>query len=67
MEPKRERFVIDPEGNRVAVLLDISDYEQIVEQLEELDSIRAYDFAKASGDKALPFEEAVKEIERERE
>ena len=37
-----------------------------VEQIEELDSIRAYDAAKASGDEIIPFEEAVKEIEQNR-
>jgi hypothetical protein len=41
------------------VLLDIKDYRKILEELEELDSIRAYDSAKASGDEATPFEEAV--------
>lgn len=30
--------------------------------LEELESIRAYDAAKASGDEAVPFEQALQEI-----
>jgi hypothetical protein len=30
--------------------------------LEELDSIRAYDAAKASGDEVVPFEQALQEI-----
>ena len=34
--------------------------------LEELDSIRAYDAAKASRSGLVPFEQAVKEIERKR-
>jgi hypothetical protein len=59
-----ERYVIDEKGNRVGVLLDIKDYRKILEELEELDSICAYDSAKASGDEATPFEEAVKEIEQ---
>ena len=46
--------------------MDIKHYEKILDELEELDSIRAYDRAKASGDEILPFEKAVKEIERER-
>ena len=66
MAQNAERFLVDAEGNRVAVLLDIAEYEQMVEQLEELESIRAYDLAKASGDDAVPFEQAVREIERER-
>jgi hypothetical protein len=61
-----ERYVVDENGNRVGVLLDISYHRKILEELEELDSIRAYDSAKASGDEAIPFEEAVKEIEQDR-
>jgi len=62
----RERYVVDEEGNPVSVLLDIRDYRKILEDLEELAAIRAYDAAKTSGDEAISFEQAVEEIERER-
>jgi hypothetical protein len=42
------------------------DTEKELDELEELESIRAYDEAKASGEDAIPFEEAVAEIERSR-
>lgn len=61
-----ERYVVDEKGDRVGVLLDISDYWKILEELEDLEAIRAYDAAKASGDEAIPFEQAIEEIERER-
>ena len=61
----KERYVIDEKGEHVGVLLDMSDYQKILEELEELESIRAYDAAKASGDEAIPFEKAIEEIERE--
>ena len=57
----KERYVVDEKGNRVGVLLDLEDYQKL---LEELESIRAYDAAKASGDEAILFEQAIKEIER---
>ena len=62
----KERCVVDAGGVPVSVLLDIEDYRRLMEELEELESIRAYDAAKASGDKAVPFEQAVAEIERRR-
>lgn len=62
----KENYVIDERGNRVAVLLDISDYYKLLEELEELESVRAYDAAKDSGDEAIPFEQAVTEIEQDR-
>lgn len=66
MEHRVERFVVDDAGNRVAVLLEIAEYQSMLEQLEELESLRAYDHAKASGESAIPFEQAVQEIERDR-
>lgn len=60
------QFVTDDTGRRIAVLIGLDRYRQLLDALEELDSIRAYDEAKASGDEAVPFEEAVREIERDR-
>ena len=40
--------------------------QKVLEELEELESIRAYDRAKASGDEAIPFDQAIAEIERSR-
>jgi hypothetical protein len=63
----KECYVVDEKGARISVVLDIGDYRHLLEELEELECIRAYDAAKASGDKAIPFEEAVAEIERNRQ
>jgi len=59
----KERYVIDEAGNRVAVLIDIEEYNRILEALEELESINAYDEAKASDDEIISFDQAIKEIE----
>ncbi len=59
--PRKEQFVVDEQGNRVSVVLDIEDYRRM---LEELASIRAYDAAKATKDEAIPFDQAVEELER---
>ena len=59
----KERFVVDETGNRVAVLIDIDEYQKVLEALEELESINAYDEAKASDDEIIPFDQAVNEIE----
>lgn len=66
MSTFRERYVIDESGNRIGVILDIADYEKLLEEIEELESIRAYDAAKASGDESIPFAQAVDEIEQKR-
>jgi hypothetical protein len=66
MSAFKENFIVDENGSRIGVVLDIADYRKLLEDLEELDAIRAYDEAKASGDDAIPFEEAISEIEQRR-
>ena len=64
MTALQEQCLTDREGNRVKVVLDMDQFQQILEELEELDDIRAYDAAKASGDEAIPFEQAMAEVRR---
>ena len=66
MEKFKERFVVDEQGTHVGVLLDIEDYRMLLDELEELESIRAYDPAKASGDETILFDGAATEIEQHR-
>jgi hypothetical protein len=63
MSVTKEQFVVDESGKRTAVLLDVERYMELLEAQEELESIRAYDEAKSSGDEAVPFSQAVSEIE----
>jgi hypothetical protein len=60
----KEEYVVDAAGNRTAVLVPISAWEEIIEALEELDDIRAYDEAKREPSDAIPFEQALSEIEK---
>ena len=62
----KENYVVDDKGNHIGVLLDIKEYNKLLEELEELDALRAYDSAKRSGDEAIPFEQAIDEIEKDR-
>lgn len=65
MPTVNEGYVVDENGSRVGVIVPIEDYRRLLEELEELESIRAYDAAKNSGDEAIPFEQAVREIEQD--
>jgi hypothetical protein len=62
----KENYVIDEQGNPIGVVLDITDYRKLLEELEELESICAYDAAKSSDDEEVPFEQAVAEIKNNR-
>ncbi len=63
----KHQFVVDDSGEKKAVILDITEYRKLIEEAEELEAIRAYDAAKAAGDEAVPFEQAINEIERDRQ
>ncbi len=58
------RYVTDENGKRVEVVIHIKEYRRLLDAAEELESLRAYDAAKASQDEAIPFEQAISEIEQ---
>jgi hypothetical protein len=57
------QFLTNEKGEKVALVISIEEYKKL---LEELDDIRAYDEAKASGETPVPFDEAIARIERNR-
>ena len=61
-----ERFVTDKDGKRIAVLLDMDEYAKLLQELEELESLKAYDAAKSTQAEAIPLEQALAEIEKTR-
>ncbi len=56
-------YIVNEQGQKTGVILDIVDYRQMLEAVEELEAIRAYDSAKAEGGEAIPFELALAETE----
>ena len=67
MDSLQERYLTDDQGNRIGVLLDIAAYRQLLNKLEELESLYAFDQAEDSEDEAIPLEQAIAEIEQQRE
>jgi PHD/YefM family antitoxin component YafN of YafNO toxin-antitoxin module len=61
---------VDEKGKRVSVILPIEEYESMLEELEELEDIRAYDEAKAAlergEDEVIPLDQAMQEIREEK-
>lgn len=63
---KERQFVVNERGEKVAVVISIEEYEKILEELEDLEDIRACDEAKALGETPIPLEQALAEIKRNR-
>jgi hypothetical protein len=66
MLPLHPQYVIDKDQRPQAVLLPVSEWEQIVEELDELDDLRAYDEAKGGPQETVDFKQAVREIQEGR-
>ena len=55
------QYITDTDGNKVSVVIPLAEYEQILEELDELDDIRLYDDAKASKEPSISIDEFVKQ------
>ena len=55
-------FVPGKDNQSKAVLLPFSEWESILDELEELDDIREFDAVKSSTEESIPFYQAVREI-----
>ncbi len=62
----KEQFIKDENGKVIGVFLSIEAYQTLLDQLEELEAIQAYDSAIAEEDEEIPFEMAIAEIEKNR-
>ena len=62
----KEKYVTDEQGKRIGILLGIEEYQKLLEQLEELESIQAYDNSILLNEEEIPFEVVVSEIEKSR-
>ncbi len=51
--------IVDSDGKRTAVLLDIATFKRLIEAEEELEDIRAYDAVKEKVDAELKADESV--------
>ncbi|MDJ0902883.1 MAG: hypothetical protein QNJ55_29190 [Xenococcus sp. MO_188.B8] len=63
----KKKYITDAQGNRIGIVLDIEEYQKLLEELEELEAIRAYDNAISTDEEEIPFELAIAEIENSRQ
>lgn len=58
------KYIVDENLNKTAVVIPYLIWKKIMEDIEELDDIRAYDNAKHEpGDEMVDFDQAIAEIE----
>ncbi|MEO6837596.1 MAG: hypothetical protein ABI185_04365 [Ginsengibacter sp.] len=61
------QFVKDEKGRDLGVFLTKSEFDQLLEELEDYEDIKAFDAAESRPDKEfMPYREAVDKIKKKR-
>ncbi|NVO01782.1 MAG: hypothetical protein HXX09_03700 [Bacteroidetes bacterium] len=60
----KTQFITDDHGKKVAVILPVKDFEKMMDELDELECIKAYDKAKARKQEFIPAADVFKAIEQ---
>ena len=53
------QYITDKDGKKVSVVIPLAEYEQILEELDELDDIKLFDEAKTDKSAAISFDNYV--------
>ena len=60
----KTQFVTDDHGNKIAVILPVKEYKKIMDDLDELECIKAYDKVKSRKQEFLPAADVFKAIDQ---
>ncbi|MGN6437745.1 MAG: hypothetical protein ACTHMM_14505 [Agriterribacter sp.] len=60
------QYITDDKGKKISVVLSIKEYKKIMEELEDLEDIKAYDKAMNRKQEFIPLNKAIQEIEAKR-
>ena len=63
---KQRQFLVDASGQKIAVVISIQEYQEMLEELEDIEALREFEEAKASGETSVPLDVAIARIERNR-
>jgi len=62
----KTQFVTDKKGKKIAVLVPLKEYKKMLDELDELECIKAYDQVKESEPEYLPASKVFKDVEKKR-
>ena len=60
----QKQYIKDETGKSIGIILSIAEYQALMEQIEELEDIIAYDKAKAEPSDPMPFKDFLAELEK---
>lgn len=62
----KTQFLTNDSGKKVAVVLPIEAYKKLMDELDELACVKAYDKSTSRKQEFIPIEDAFKTIEKSR-
>ena len=57
------KYITDEAGNKISVVISVSEFESIMEKLEEIEDVQLYDKVKQSDEPSIPIDEALDRLE----
>jgi PHD/YefM family antitoxin component YafN of YafNO toxin-antitoxin module len=57
------QYIVNEQKQTTAVILPVAEWDSLLEEIEELDAIRAYDAAKSEPSDVISLEQALAEID----
>ena len=66
MQTINPQYLTDKKGNRISVVIPITEFETIMDELEELEDIKLYDEGKSDNESSIPIGKAFEMIEEKR-
>jgi hypothetical protein len=56
----KQQYIEDNQGQKVAIILPIGEYNKMIEKVEEMEDISLYDRVKAKNEESIPFDQYLK-------
>ncbi len=60
------QFITDKKGKKIAVVISIEEYNNMLEKIEAIEDVKLYDKAKENPEESIAAEKAFDQIENER-
>jgi hypothetical protein len=57
----KPQYITNEDGEKISVIIPLSEYERIVQELEDIEDVQLFDEAKKSSEPSMPFDEYVKQ------
>lgn len=62
----KPQYITNIHGKKTAVILQLKDYERLLEELEDIEDVKLYDAVKSKNETSISFDVAFKKLDAKR-